>query len=373
MRGVRETLYRPSRGASVALATVGLDSKVRDHARLVNEAIDRRLPRSDEPFATSLREYLDLGSKRLRPSFALYEPMRHVVASGGKRIRPTLCLLAHEAAGGRAEDALPTAVGIEFLHTFTLVHDDIMDKALVRRSRPTVGALWGDEVAITVGDALFALAFGAFTSQAEVEGMDAARVLRVVREASAVSVDLAHGQTMDLLLAKRRDVSVAEYLEMIRLKTGVLLEFSLRAGALLAGADRATVDALSRFGEPLGVAFQIRDDVLDLVGDPKRLGKPAGGDVRTGKRTLMVAHAFEHSPHAARLAAILDAPPEATSDDDVREAVRILEEAGSVAHARAEAEAHMARAKAALVALTGRSDELAALAGIADYVLRREE
>lgn len=355
------------------MVTVGLDAKARDHARLVNEALDRHLPRSDEPFAASLREYLDLGSRRVRPSFAFYEPMRHVVASGGKRIRPTLCLLAHEAAGGRAEDALPTAVGIELLHTFTLVHDDIMDKAPVRRSRPTVGALWGDEVAITVGDALFALAFGAFASQAEVEGMDAQRVLRVAREASQVSLDLARGQTMDILQSKRADVTVAEYAEMIRLKTGVLLEFSLRAGALLAGADRRTVDALSRFGAPLGVAFQIHDDVLDLVGDAARLGKPAGGDVRMGKRTLMVAHAFERSPDAARLAAILDAPPEATTDADVREAVRILEASGSVAFARAEAEAHLRRAKEALAALPGRSGELAALARLADYVLRREE
>lgn len=340
---------------------------------MVNEAIDRYLPQNGEAFASSLREYLDLGSRRLRPSFALYEPMRHVVAAGGKRIRPTLCLLAHEAVGGDAEDALPTAVGIEFLHTFTLVHDDIMDKALVRRSRPTVGALWGDEVAITVGDALFALAFGAFTAQAEVKGIDPGRVLSVMREASRVSMDVAHGQAMDLLQAKRGDVTVAEYAEMIRLKTGVLLDFSLRAGALLGGADAGTVSAISRFGEPLGIAFQIRDDLLDLVGDPKRLGKPAGGDVRTGKRTIMVAHAFEHSPRAARLVEILDAPPDATSDEDVREALRILEAAGSVAFARAEAEAQLRRAKQALVALSGRSEELAALAGIADYVLHREE
>lgn len=357
----------------LALVTLGLDAKVRDHARLVNHAIDRYLPRSDEPFASSLREYLDLGARRLRPSFALFEPMRHVVAAGGKRIRPTLCLLAHEAVGGRAEDALPTAVGIEFLHTFTLVHDDIMDKALVRRSRPTLGALWGDEVAMTVGDALFALAFDAFTAQAEVRGMDPARVLPVVREASRVSMDLAHGQAMDLLQAKRSDVTVAEYVGMIRLKTGVLLEFSLRAGARLAGADRATVDALSRFGGPLGVAFQIRDDLLDLVGDPRRLGKPQGGDVRTGKRTLMVAHAFEHSAQATRLAAILDLPPEETGDAEVREAIRILEAAGSLAFARAQAEAHLREAKEALRHLSGRSSELEALAGIADYVLHREE
>lgn len=352
------------------MAAPALDAKVREHARLVNDAIDGYLPKSNEAFARSLREYLDLGARRVRPSFAVYEPMRHVVASGGKRIRPTLCLLAAEAAGGRARDALPTAVGIEFLHTFTLVHDDIMDKALVRRQRPTVGALWGDEVAITVGDALFALAFEAFTSNAQVPGMPPARVLDVLRRASRVSLDLAQGQTLDLLYAKRADVTVDEYLAMIRLKTGVLLEFSLASGALLGGAGEADAEALSRFGAPLGVAFQVRDDLLDLVGDPAQLGKPVGGDVRTGKRTFMVAHAFQHSPHADRLAAILDAPPEKTSDEDVREAIRILDAAGSLSHARDVAEAHLAQAKRALEKLPG--GDFGALASVADYVLHRD-
>src|SRR5581483_42494 len=226
------------------VAAQGLDAKVRAHASRVNEALDRYLPLHDQPSVVR-------------------EPMRHVVAAGGKRIRPTLCLLAHEAAGGRAEDALPTAVGIELLHTFTLVHDDIMDKAVVRRKLPTVGALWGDDVAITVGDALFALAFEAFTSNADVPGMDPARVLAVLRRASRVSLDLAQGQTLDLLHAKRANVTVEEYLEMIHLKTGVLLEFSLASGAILAGSERAMVEGLAGFGAPLGVAFQIRDDLLD--------------------------------------------------------------------------------------------------------------
>lgn len=336
------------------MALPSLDAKVRAHAALVNDALDRYLPRGEQPSAVR-------------------EPMRHVVAAGGKRIRPTLCLLAHEAVGGRAEDALPTAVGIELLHTFTLVHDDIMDKAVVRRKQPTVGALWGDDVAITVGDALFALAFEAFTSNADVPGMDPARVLAVLRRASRVSLELAQGQTLDLLHAKRANVTVEEYLEMIHLKTGVLLEFSLAAGALLAGADRVMVEALGAFGAPLGVAFQIRDDVLDLAGDPARLGKPLGGDIRTGKRTLMVAHAFEHSPRAARLAEILDTAPNATSDVDVREAISILENAGSLAFARAVAEARLEEAKRALARLPARSQDLEALGGLADYILHREE
>lgn len=350
-----------------------LDTKAREYARLVDEAIEAYLPPSDGAFASSLREYLALQARDRRAGFAVHEPMRHVVAAGGKRIRPLLCLLAHEAAGGRCRDALPTAVGIELLHTFTLVHDDIMDKALVRRSRPTVGALWGDDVAITVGDALFALALDAFTSNADVPGIPPERVLRVLRHASKVCLDLAQGQTLDLLYAKRDDVTVAEYLGMIRLKTGVLLEFSLASGAILGGTDEAGVRALSRFGEPLGVAFQIRDDVLDLTGDAKRLGKPVGSDIRAGKRTLMVAHAFERSPRARELAAILEAPAAKKSDEDVAEAIRILEEAGSIAYARRVAEEKLAEAKRGLAAVSGRSSDLAALGMVAEYVLARQE
>lgn len=357
----------------VPLATSSLDAKVREHARLVNDAMARYLPTSQGVLARSMAEYLSLASKRIRPSFAVYEPMRHVVAAGGKRIRPTLCLLACEAAGGRVEQALPSAAGIEFLHTFTLVHDDIMDKALTRRGLATVGALWGDDVAITVGDGLFALAFQAFSDNARVEGMPAERVVEVLRRASHVSLELAQGQTLDLLYSKRDDVSVGEYMEMVRLKTGVLLEFSLAAGATLGGADAERVDAMSAFGEPLGIAFQIRDDLLDLVGDPKRLGKPLGGDIRTGKRTLIVAHAFEHSREAKRLAQILDAPPESTSEEDVREAIGILERAGSLAFARERADASLAQAKRALSNLSGATSELAALGGLADYILHREE
>lgn len=355
------------------MAAPALDDTVREHARLVDEAIRAYLPRAEKAFAGSLREYLDPGARRVRAGFAVHEPMRHVVEAGGKRIRPTLCLLAHEAAGGRPRDALPTAVGIELLHTFTLVHDDIMDKAPVRRSRPTVGALWGDDVAITVGDALFALAFEAFAANADVPGMPPERVLAVLRRASQTSVELAQGQTLDLLHAKRDDVTVAEYLEMIRLKTGVLLEFSLAAGALLGGMDARGVRELSRFGAPLGIAFQIRDDVLDLTGDPRRMGKPVGCDIRAGKRTLMVAHAFEHSPRAAELSAILDAPAGKKSDEDVARAIRILDEAGSIAHAQRVAAEKLAEAKRALAAVSGRAGGLEALRAVADYVLTRQE
>lgn len=358
------------------MALPAIEAKIREHGRLVNESLARYLPPESigSRFSQSLREYLAFGGRRLRPSLAMYEPMRHVVEAGGKRIRPTLCLLACEAVGGRAEQALPSAVGIEFLHTFTLVHDDIMDKALVRRGHPTVGALWGDDVAITVGDGLFALAFRAFADNARVEGVSAERAMRVVERASDTSLALARGQTMDLLLAQSPEVSVADYLEMIRLKTGVLLEFSLEAGARLGGASEATVAGIAALGAPLGMAFQIRDDVLDLTGDAKTLGKPVGGDVRTGKRTLMVAHALQNAADPKRLVAILDKPTEETTEAEVLEAIRILERAGSIEFAKKTAERYLVETKSALAAIprTPGAASLEALAQVADFILHRE-
>ncbi|MHB8603708.1 MAG: polyprenyl synthetase family protein [Thermoplasmatota archaeon] len=357
------------------MAAPQLNAKIEEHALLVNRAMESYLPRERGKFATSMREYLERGNRRVRPSMAVYEPIRHVVAAGGKRIRPTLCLLACEAAGGTVEQALPTAVGIEFLHTFTLVHDDIMDRALTRRGKPTVGALWGDDVAITVGDGLFALAFKAFAANADVPGVPAERVTRVVARASETSLLLAQGQTLDLLFARRDDVAPDEYLEMVRLKTGVLLEFAVEAGATLGGADESHVRAMSRFASPLGVAFQLRDDLIDLTGDASVTGKPVGNDIRTGKRTLMVAHAFANAKRAKRLAEILDAPVEETSDADVAEAVGILRDAGSIEYVAREAEKQLAAAKRGLADLprTGGGASLESLAALADYILHREK
>lgn len=353
-----------------------LEDLVAERGRLVNAAIQDFLPRpsgdaSQARYASSLAEYVDLAKARLRPSMAVYEPMRHVVDAGGKRIRPTLCLLACEAMGAPPERALPTAVGIEFLHTFTLVHDDIMDKDLLRRNRPTIGALWGDDVAITVGDGLFALAFKAFAANADVPGVDPARALSVMREAADTSLDLAQGQALDLLYAKRGDVTVDEYLEMIRLKTGVLLDFSLRAGAILGGGDARAVKAVSRFGAPLGLAFQIRDDLLGLVGDEGTLGKPVGSDLMSGKRTFPVCHALQHSPDAKRLLDILDAPKERTTPEMVAEALAMLREAGSFEAAKREAEARLAEAKTALAALP-HGGPYEALGQVADFILARD-
>jgi geranylgeranyl diphosphate synthase, type I len=362
--------------ASNPADTVRLEEVMLERARWVNEEIDRILP-DIRPlkYYESLKEYLELSKNRVRPSMAVYEPIRHVIEAGGKRVRPTLCLLACEAVGGDPRSALPTAAAIELIHTFTLIHDDVMDEDLVRRGRPTIAAIWGNPIAITAGDGLFALAFRAIARNAEAPSVGPERALRLVERAATTCLDLSRGQTMDLLLEQEEAPSVEAYMEMIRLKTGVLLEFALEAGAVIGGAPAKTVEAISKFGAPLGMAFQIKDDLLDLRGTQEVLGKPPGSDVRRGKRTLMVLHALEHAPRqeARTLVSILDAPEHKTGPQEVARAIRIMEAAGSLKHAADEADRLVRDAKAALKGLpaTEAGAALKALHALADFVIHR--
>lgn len=345
------------------------------HSRLVNEEIERVLSGlQPENFAFGMREYLRHSRNRIRPSFAVYAPIKHVLEAGGKRIRPMLCLLACETVGGDIRQALPTAAGIEFFHTFTLVHDDVMDRSSTRRQRPTVGAIWGDPVAITVGDGLFALAIRLMSRDTIQAGVAPETAARTLAMAADTSLMLAQGQTMDLMFTDRDDVAVEEYMEMIRLKTGVLLEFSLKAGAIIGGGSKEQVETIAEFGAPLGMAFQIRDDVLDLTAEPSALGKPVGGDIRTGKRTLIVAHALANSGRRGRLLEILNKPEEATGTADVEEAIAILKDAGSIGYAQERARSLLSKAKRALSALPSNdgAGSLVALHSVADFIMDRD-
>ena len=349
-----------------------------ERAQWVQAEIDRMLP-DVRPlkFYESLREYLELSRHRIRPSLAVYEPIRHVVEAGGKRVRPTLCLLACEAVGGNPKKALPTAAAIELIHTFTLIHDDVMDEDLVRRGRPTVAAIWGNPIAITAGDGLFALAFRAIAENAKTPGVRREIVLRILELASETCLGISQGQTMDLLMEEEDNPTIEAYMEMIRLKTGVLLEFALRAGAILGGGTEAQVEAISRFGAPLGMAFQIKDDLLNLKGNEKVLGKPHGGDIHRGKRTLMVVHAINNAarPEAKRLMAILDAPESKKDKALVDEAIGIMEATGSLAYAERVADDLVHQAKAHLSALpkSEATEALRALQEMADFVIHREK
>ncbi len=216
------------------------------------------------------------------PEGGLYEPMAYLLRLPAKRIRPVLSMMACELFGGRSQDVLDQALGIELFHNFTLMHDDIMDAASLRRGKPTVHAKWNTNTAILSGDAMLVMAYRSM-------GTDP-RVLDVF---SAYALDVCKGQQLDMEFEQRNDVSLDEYREMIRLKTAVLLAASLRIGAIKAGASVVDQDRIGAFGENLGLAFQLRDDLLDAFGEPHVTGKEQGGDLRNGKKTWLLIRGLE--------------------------------------------------------------------------------
>lgn len=225
----------------------------------------------------------------------LYEPIAYTLASGGKRLRPMLVLAACEACGGNASDALPQALGIEMYHNFTLLHDDVMDRADVRRGRPTVHVRWNDSTAILSGDAMLTMA-GQLMMRVSDE-----RILRPVMELfNTTAMEIYEGQQYDMDFEQRTDVTIDEYLEMIRLKTSVLLGASCKLGAVVAGAPSATADRLYDYGVMLGLAFQLQDDYLDTFGDPAVFGKAIGGDILNDKKTYLLISALRCGDDAAR-------------------------------------------------------------------------
>lgn len=217
----------------------------------------------------------------------LYDPISYLMQLGGKRMRPVLVLVSTEIFGGQALKALDAAIGIEIFHNFTLMHDDIMDKAPIRRGKPTVHVKWNESAAILSGDVMFV---EAYKLMIKVED-------HILRDVLAIFSDTAsgvcQGQQADMNFEKRNDVSLPEYLEMIRQKTAVLLAGSMQIGALIGGAAQDQARLLYEFGENLGLAFQLQDDILDVYGDPEKFGKQVGGDILSNKKTFMLIKAKE--------------------------------------------------------------------------------
>lgn len=212
----------------------------------------------------------------------------------GKRVRPLLLLLSCEAAGGKPDLAMPAAVAVEVLHNFSLLHDDIEDASDTRRGVPTVWSRWGAPLAINAGDGLYALAHVALTNLVAV-GVPAHRALDAMRIFSETCLDLTHGQHLDMLFEHRLRVGVDEYELMIRGKTAALVAASAQLGALVAGVDEPAIDAYRQFGFHLGLAFQIRDDILGIWGDAAATGKSVSIDIETRKKTLPVVFGLERS------------------------------------------------------------------------------
>jgi geranylgeranyl diphosphate synthase type II len=216
----------------------------------------------------------------------LYAPIAYALASGGKRIRPTLALIASEMFGGKEEEVLPAALALEVFHNFTLLHDDVMDRASVRRGRPTVHVQWDDNTAILSGDQML---IEAYKLIAKVPSDKVQRTLEMFNE---MATGICEGQQYDVDFERRDDVRIEEYMKMIELKTSVLLANALRTGGYIAGANEAQQEALYQYGLHIGLAFQIQDDILDVYGDPKTFGKAIGGDICCNKKTFLLLTAL---------------------------------------------------------------------------------
>lgn len=217
-----------------------------------------------------------------RTPSSLYAPIEYAMQAGGKRLRPALTLMAADAFGDAADEALSAALAMEMFHNFTLLHDDVMDKSDTRRGRPTVHVKFDENSAILSGDTMLSLAEGLAMQVPD------ASLRRVMDVFNRMAVEVYEGQALDIEFEKRDDVTVDEYIEMVRLKTGALLGACAEIGAIIGGASEKACAKMREYGEMLGIAFQIEDDRLDTYGDTNTFGKPIGGDINNGKKTYLL-------------------------------------------------------------------------------------
>lgn len=229
-----------------------------------------------------------------RKPTSLYEPIQYVLSMGGKRIRPTLMLLSYNLFKENPEKILMNAIALETYHNYTLLHDDLMDNADMRRGHLTVHKKWDANTAILSGDSMLVLAYDRMAQ------CDAKHLEKVLHLFTTTALEIGEGQQYDMEFETRDDVREEEYVEMIRLKTSVLLACALKIGAILADASDADADNLYKFGEQIGLAFQLQDDYLDVYGDPTVFGKEIGGDITSNKKTYMLINAFNHANEEQR-------------------------------------------------------------------------
>ena len=229
-----------------------------------------------------------------REPYGLYEPIEYTLAAGGKRVRPQLAMIASQLFGGKDEEVLPAALALEVFHNFTLLHDDVMDKADVRRGRPTVHVKWNENTAILSGDQMLIEAYKLLS------GVPADKLPKVLQLFNKMATEICEGQQYDVDFESQAHVTIEEYLKMIRLKTAVLLATALKMGSYIADASAEQQDMLYEFGIHIGLAFQIQDDILDVWGNPETFGKAVGGDISCNKKTFVALTAMQLADSATR-------------------------------------------------------------------------
>jgi geranylgeranyl diphosphate synthase, type I len=297
----------------------------------------------------------------------LQKSTQHLIKAGGKKIRPSMVVLSAEAVGGTAEEALKTAAAVELIHTFSLIHDDIMDKDDMRRGEPSVHVMWGEPMAILAGDTLFSKAFETVL-ETPITNISYERVVSALKTVVDSCIKICEGQASDMCFEGNFDVSEEQYMNMIYKKTGALIAAATRSGAIIGGGTPEQVETLTEYGRLVGLAFQIQDDYLDVVSDEENLGKPVGSDIIEGKMTLMVVNTLSKASQEDKneLVSILNAK----EDTDVDRALEIFNKYGSINYARDIALENVETAKTLLEDLE-ESEATTALSMIADFVLQR--
>ncbi len=295
------------------------------------------------------------------------EQLRDHITPAGKRLRPMICLLTCAEVGGDPGTALPAAAGLELLHNFSLIHDDVEDGDEMRRHRPTVWRLWGVPQAINVGDGMFALAFAAM-QRLSTRGVKARVVLAALERFTHTCIALTEGQHLDMHFEQRTQVRVDEYLRMIQGKTASLIGACTAIGALLGGASTAQQTDLLQFGQSVGLAFQIQDDILGIWGDPNVTGKAAGNDILRRKKSLPLVHALNHEVVGEVFQRLLESPPD---ESQIPQALELLDQAGTRRFVEAQMLTQHAVARGALQAALGSRALESPLWALADGLLHR--
>jgi len=314
---------------------------------VVESELERHLPRTGEPkeFYSSVWDLLDRGGKRFRPAFTF---------------------LACECVGGRRQDAVAAAASVELLHNMTLIHDDIEDQSELRRGKPCIHRIYGIPTAINVGDAMLIKVFEiANSSTVPLDNRH-----QLVSQIAKRAYEITWGQAFEFGMWKRKEFAENEVIRLLKYKTGALTRLSMEVGAISGNASEQQLDALGEFGETVGIAFQIVDDVLNIQGDIKEYGKEIGGDIREGKKTVLAAHLLSvASPSEKRVFARL-LGKKGISKSEIRKAIGLYEKYGSIKYAKTQAETYLQKSVKALDVLP-MSDARSNLATVADFLVSR--
>ncbi|WP_028666780.1 polyprenyl synthetase family protein [Runella zeae] len=321
-----------------------------------------------QPFLEAISKQVENTTYGQQPA-ELYEPIRYIMSLGGKRLRPLLTVLSTNLFVDDWQKSLKPAVAVEVFHNFTLMHDDIMDQAPLRRGKPTVHEKWNANTAILSGDVMLVNAYELLLH------VDAQHLPLVIRRFNRTAAEVCEGQQWDMNFETRRDVSQEEYIEMIRLKTSVLLGFAMELGGIIAGADETTTHLLYDVGVNMGLGFQLKDDLLDVYGDPEKFGKQVGGDIIANKKTFMLIEALLLAEGDTKQQ--LDywlSLPQGTYDTATKVAAvtEIYSKLGIDKIAEAKAEEYFAKGFEALARLNAPADRKKPLLDFAEFLVGRE-